>query len=127
MERKRYALRTKLRVGSGAELAHHMLDIDTMRRVMDKAHGTKRARRRAWDQRRVRARVHRAHPRRWIGCPAYRRLSGNRVVSRGSTLLALVQEVQRRASSDAEVVRIVRGLVNSGAVVLTGSFAGRTF
>jgi hypothetical protein len=42
-------------------------------------------------------------------------------------LLALVQEVQRRASSDAEVVRIVRGLVNSGAVVLTGSFAGRTF
>jgi hypothetical protein len=42
-------------------------------------------------------------------------------------LLALVQEVQRRASSDTEVVRIVRRLVNSGAVVLTGSFAGRIF
>jgi malonyl CoA-acyl carrier protein transacylase len=44
-----------------------------------------------------------------------------------STLLQLVQEVQKRVRNDAEVVRIVRWLVNSGAVVLTGSFAGRHF
>lgn len=46
---------------------------------------------------------------------------------RGSTLLNLVQEVQRRVSNEAEVIRVVRWLVNSGTVVLTGSFAGRTF
>jgi hypothetical protein len=46
---------------------------------------------------------------------------------RGSTLLALVQEVQRCVSNDAEVIRVVRWLVNSGTVVLTGSFAGRHF
>jgi len=46
---------------------------------------------------------------------------------RGSTLLSLVQEVQQRVNSDVEVVRIVRWLVNSGTVVLTGSFAGRHF
>ena len=46
---------------------------------------------------------------------------------RGSTLLALVQEVQQRVSNDAEVVRVIRWLVNSGTVVLTGSFAGRHF
>ncbi|MDX2166240.1 MAG: hypothetical protein SF182_04230 [Deltaproteobacteria bacterium] len=46
---------------------------------------------------------------------------------RGSTLLALVQEVQRRVSNDAEVVRVVRWLVNSGTVVLTGNFAGHHF
>jgi len=46
---------------------------------------------------------------------------------RGSTLLALVAEVQQGVQSDAEVVRIVRWLVNSGAVVLTGSFAGAHF
>jgi hypothetical protein len=44
-----------------------------------------------------------------------------------STLLQLVQEVQKRVRNDAEVVRIVRWLVNSGAVVLTGTFAGRHF
>jgi hypothetical protein len=46
---------------------------------------------------------------------------------RGSTLLALVVEVQQRVENDAEVVRIIRWLVNSGAVVLTGSFAGSHF
>jgi hypothetical protein len=45
--------------------------------------------------------------------------------SRRSTLLALVQEVQCRAHSDAEVVRIVRSMVNRGVVVLSGNFAGR--
>jgi hypothetical protein len=44
-----------------------------------------------------------------------------------STLLMLVQEVQKRVRNDAEVVRIVRWLVNSGAVMLTGTFAGRHF
>jgi hypothetical protein len=44
-----------------------------------------------------------------------------------STLLQLVQEVQKRVRNDAEVVRIVRWLVNSGAVMLTGTFAGRHF
>ena len=39
----------------------------------------------------------------------------------------LVQEVQKRVRNDAEVVRIIRWLVNSGAVVLTGNFAGRHF
>ncbi len=42
-------------------------------------------------------------------------------------MLALVQAVQRHVVNDAEVVRIIRFLVNSGAVVLTGSFAGRHF
>jgi len=46
---------------------------------------------------------------------------------RGSTLLALVQEVQARFENDADVVRVVRRLVNSGAVVLTGNFAGARF
>jgi hypothetical protein len=45
-------------------------------------------------------------------------------VPRGSTLLALVLEVQRRIADDSEVVRVVRFLINSGAVVLTGTFAG---
>jgi len=40
-------------------------------------------------------------------------------------MLALVQEVQRRAHSDAEVVRVVRWLVNHHVVVLSGSFAGQ--
>jgi len=44
-----------------------------------------------------------------------------------STLLHLVQEVQKRVRNDADVVRIVRWLVNSGAVMLTGTFAGRHF
>lgn len=49
------------------------------------------------------------------------------VTPRGATLLNLVQEVQREFANDADVVRVIRFLVNSGAVVLTGSFAGRTF
>ena len=40
-------------------------------------------------------------------------------------MLQLVQEVQKRVRNDSEVVRIIRWLVNSGAVVLTGNFAGR--
>jgi hypothetical protein len=60
----------------------------------------------------------------WVtGC---RIATGGRPASRGSTLLALVQEVQRRTRNDAEVVRIVRRMVNTGAIVLTGTFAGRT-
>jgi hypothetical protein len=50
-----------------------------------------------------------------------------RRVPRRSTLLRLVQEATQRACSDAEVVRVVRRQVNSGEVVLTGSFAGRRF
>jgi hypothetical protein len=47
-------------------------------------------------------------------------------MGRGSTLLALVQDVQRQVENDADVVRIIRWMVNSGAVVLTGTFARRT-
>lgn len=52
---------------------------------------------------------------------------GEPLSSDESTLLMLVQEVQKRVRNDAEVVRIIRWLVNSGAVVLTGNFAGRRF
>src|SRR5262249_20895097 len=48
-----------------------------------------------------------------------------RRVGHGDTLLALVDEVQRHVENDADVVRIIRWMVNSGAVVLTGTFAGR--
>jgi hypothetical protein len=44
---------------------------------------------------------------------------------RRTTLLELVRDLQRRTSSEAELVRRVRRLVNSGAVVLTGNFAGQ--
>src|SRR6266478_112060 len=46
---------------------------------------------------------------------------------RRTTLLDLVQDLQRRTSSEAELVRRVRRLVNSGAVVVTGTFAGQRF
>jgi hypothetical protein len=48
-----------------------------------------------------------------------------RRVGHGSTLLTLVNEVQRHVENDADVVRIIRWMVNTGAVVLTGTFAGR--
>ncbi len=44
-----------------------------------------------------------------------------------STLLDLVQIVQRQARSEAEVVAVVIHLVNSGRVRLKGSFAGCRF
>jgi hypothetical protein len=44
---------------------------------------------------------------------------------RACTLLELVQSIQPDVSSDAELVTIVKWLINSGAVVLTGSFAGQ--
>jgi hypothetical protein len=44
---------------------------------------------------------------------------------RASTLLDLVQSVQHQVASDTEVVTIVTWLINTGAVVLTGSFAGQ--
>jgi hypothetical protein len=68
----------------------------------------------------LRTRTHRCH----TGIARLRRRRGT---CRRSTLLALVQEVQRRTRSDAEVVRAVRRLVNSGAVILTGNFAGHRF
>ena len=43
---------------------------------------------------------------------------------RYTTLLKLVQEVQRVFENDADVVRIIRFLVRSGAVELSGNFAG---
>jgi len=52
-------------------------------------------------------------------------VGGRRHVGHGSTLLALVQEVQRHVENDADVVRIIRWMVNTGVVVLTGTFAGR--
>jgi len=43
---------------------------------------------------------------------------------RRSTLLELVQIVQDLASSDDEVVAIVSHMLNTGRVVLSGTFAG---
>ena len=44
---------------------------------------------------------------------------------RASTLLELVQSIQQQVASDTDVVAIVTWLVNTGAVVLTGNFAGQ--
>jgi len=41
-----------------------------------------------------------------------------------STMLDLVQAVQDSTRTDAEVVAVIVSLINSGRVVLTGSFAG---
>jgi hypothetical protein len=67
---------------------------------------------------RRRARAYRTHYR------VARRFAAKRPSSRGSTLLDLVQQVQRVVENDADVVRLVRWMVNSGLVVLTGNFAG---
>jgi hypothetical protein len=40
------------------------------------------------------------------------------------TLLELVQLVQRQRRSDAEVISLITYLVNTGRVVLRGTFAG---
>ena len=61
------------------------------------------------------------------GAPAPRGKRSVRRWARGSTMLALIQDLQRRTYSDAEMVRRVRSLVNTGAVVLTGNFAGQRF
>ncbi len=45
--------------------------------------------------------------------------------ARFTTLLALVQNVQRETGSEQEVVETVAHLVNDGDVVLTGNFAGQ--
>ena len=66
----------------------------------------------------MQVRMHSGLARRMGHLPSRRR-------SRRSTLLALVQEVQRRAHSDDEVVRVVRWLVNHHVVVLSGNFAGQ--
>lgn len=42
-----------------------------------------------------------------------------------TTLLDLVQEVQKHAHSDDEVVAIATLLINTGRVQLTGNFAGQ--
>lgn len=42
-----------------------------------------------------------------------------------STMLELVQAIQDQVASDTEVVTIIRWLVNSGTVILAGSFAGQ--
>jgi hypothetical protein len=67
---------------------------------------------------RRRARAYRTHYR------VARRYGSRRPNGRGSTLLDLVQQVQRVVENDADVVRLVRWMVNSGLVVLTGNFAG---
>jgi len=45
--------------------------------------------------------------------------------NRRTTLLDLVQAVQDHCRSDAEVVAVIMHMVNTGRVVLCGSFAGR--
>ena len=91
-----------------------------MKRVM--ASMAQQARRQALARRRSRAHLlahSRTRPRRYTDSGRWR--------GRGSTLLALVQEVQRHFENDADVVRAIRYMVNSGAVVLTGNFAGARF
>jgi hypothetical protein len=44
-----------------------------------------------------------------------------------STLLALVCAVQDYAASDDEAVAIIADMLNTGRVVLTGTFAGSAF
>lgn len=103
-------------------LASEMLRILVMKRKLTKLSVSRLSRRRAAIRRlgcRTRPRFARA------AAPGGTR--GVRQWRRGSTLLALVQDLQRRTRSDAEVVRRVRSLVNTGAVVLTGNFAGQRF
>ncbi len=62
------------------------------------------------------------------GRPTANRLQRRRSVGRGlpqrSTLFDLIRLVQPRCGSAGELVEVVTSLVNSGRVVLTGSFKG---
>lgn len=78
-------------------------------------------------QRRIRRRRATAHQRGALHIRWRQAARSEPFTTRESTLLQLVQEVQKRVRNDAEVVRIIRWLVNSGAVMLTGNFAGRHF
>jgi hypothetical protein len=93
-----------------------MLNAERMKRVASKAQRQRTRRRSAAGHRRGAVRS------RWRQVCQEEPFDSDR-----STLLQLVQEVQKRVRNDAEVVRIVRWLVNSGAVMLTGTFAGRHF
>lgn len=97
-------------------LAHDMHTTDSMKQVavMDR----RQTMGRATTGGRRRARAYRTH------YGVARRFGSKRPSRRGSTLLDLVQQVQRVVENDADVVRLVRWLVNSGLVVLTGNFAG---
>jgi len=44
---------------------------------------------------------------------------------RRTTLLELVQTVQDTCTTDAEVVAVITHMVNTGRVILRGTFAGR--
>ena len=83
----------------------------------------RQARARAVAHRRSRAHAH--HRRTHYRLARYIDSAGSS--GRGSTLLALVHEIQKRVENDAEVVRLVRWMVNSGAIALTGTFAGQRF
>lgn len=52
------------------------------------------------------------------------RQPGRRRPPRRATLLELVVAVQDSASSDEEVVQVIHHMLESGSVVLSGSFAG---
>ena len=45
--------------------------------------------------------------------------------NRSVTLLDLIRAIQDTCGSDAEVVAVIRHMVNTGRVVLGGTFAGR--
>jgi hypothetical protein len=83
----------------------------------------RQARRRAVAHRRGRTQAHYQRAR----YPLARHIDSARARGSGSTLLALVQEIQKRVENDADVVRLVRWMVNSDAIVLTGTFAGQRF
>jgi hypothetical protein len=97
-------------------LAHGMHSKPSMKQVavMDR----RQTKRRAVTAGRRRSRAYRKH------YGVARRYMARRPAGRGSTLLDLVQQVQRVVENDADVVRLVRWMVNSGLVVLTGNFAG---
>jgi len=93
----------------GMQIKEFMTQVVEMNRRKAKGHAITGGRRRA--------RAYRAYR-------VARRYGSRRPNGRGSTLLDLVQQVQRVVENDADVVRLVRWMVNSGLVVLTGNFAG---
>jgi hypothetical protein len=102
------------------DLAHGVLCLAGMKQA--NATERKLERRRETAQRRSRAQAYYLRAR-------YRRLARQAEVNgrRHATLLALVQEIQKRVENDADVVRLVRWMVNSGAVTLSGNFADQRF
>src|SRR5262249_56414585 len=111
--------------GGACDLAHGMLPNLVMTRVSAMAKSSLQPKQRTVARSHHRVLSHRRSSRRIAGLAERCGVRVTRRVDPGSTLLALVQEVQRHVENDADVVRIIRWMVNTGVVVLTGTFAGR--